>query len=115
MPATSLLDRRAPQGAMPAVRRASSPRRHRSITLAAAVLGFFIVTLDAVVVNVALPAIRRDFGAGITGLQWVIDGYTLMFAALLLWSGALSDRIGSRRASTAGLGVFVAASAACGM
>src|SRR5437868_15325940 len=108
MPATSLLDRPAPQVAMPAGRRASSPRRGRSITLAAAILGFFIVTLDAVVVNVALPAIRSDFGAGITGLQWVVDGYTLMFAALLLWSGALSDRIGARRAFVAGLGLFVA-------
>jgi MFS family permease len=79
------------------------------------VLGFFVVTLDAVVVNVALPAIRRDFGGGITGLQWVVDGYTLMFAALLLWSGALSDRVGARRAFAAGLGLFVAASAACGL
>ena len=59
--------------------------------LAAAVLGFFIVTFDAVVVNVALPSIRHDFGAGITGLQWVVDGYTLMFAALLLLSGTLTD------------------------
>ena len=57
-------------------------------TLAAAVLGFFVITLDAVVVNVALPSIRRDFGGGMSGLQWVVDGYTLMFAALLLWSGA---------------------------
>src|SRR4051794_16731463 len=86
-----------------------------SAALAAALLGFFVVTLDAVVVNVALPSIRGDVGAGITGLQWVVDGYTLMFAALLLWSGALSDRVGARRAFTAGLGLFVAASAACGM
>ena len=56
--------------------------------LAAAVLGFFVITLDAVVVNVALPSIRRDLGGGITGLQWVVDGYTLMFAALLLSAGA---------------------------
>ncbi|MDQ1566784.1 MAG: transporter, family, methylenomycin resistance protein, partial [Actinomycetota bacterium] len=84
-------------------------------TLAAAVLGFFVITLDAVVVNVALPSIRRDFGGGMSGLQWVVDGYTLMFAALLLWSGALSDRAGARRAFAAGLGLFVAASAACGL
>jgi EmrB/QacA subfamily drug resistance transporter len=87
----------------------------RSVTLAAAVLGFFVVTFDAVVVNVALPSIRRDLGAGITGLQWVVDGYTLMFAALLLWSGALSDRIGARRAFAVGLAVFIAASIACGL
>jgi EmrB/QacA subfamily drug resistance transporter len=81
--------------------------------LAAAVLGFFVVTLDTVVVNVALPAIRADLGGGITGLQWLVDGYTLMFAALLLSSGALTDRIGARRAYAGGIVVFVLASAAC--
>src|SRR4051794_7302849 len=91
--------------------RRSNPR----LALSAAVLGFFIVTFDAVVVNVALPSIRNDLGAGITGLQWVVDGYTLMFAALLLWSGALSDRAGARRVFASGLVLFVAASAACGM
>ena len=54
-------------------------------------------------------------GGGITGLQWVVDGYTLMFAALLLTAGALSDRTGARRAFAAGLSLFVAASAACGL
>ena len=83
--------------------------------LAAAVLGFFVITFDAVVVNVALPSIRRDVGGGITGLQWVVDGYTLMFAALLLSAGSLADRIGARRALAAGLAVFAAASAACGL
>ena len=60
----------------------------RSTTaLAAATLVFFVVTLDAVIVNVALPRIRMDLGGGITGMQWVVDGYTLMFAALLLSTG----------------------------
>lgn len=90
---------------------ASRPR----MTLFAALLGFFIITFDAVVVNVALPAMRSDLGGGMTGLQWVVDGYTLMFAALLLASGALSDRVGARRAFGVGVGLFVAASAACGM
>src|SRR4051794_23711638 len=93
----------------------AASRPNPSLALTAAVLGFFIVTFDAVVVNVALPSIRQDFGAGITGLQWVVDGYTLMFAALLLWAGALSDRAGARRVFAAGIGVFVAASAACGL
>ncbi len=84
-------------------------------TLAAAVIGFFMITLDAVVVNVALPSIRHELGGGITGLQWVVDGYTLMFAALLLSAGALSDRIGARRTFGVGLSVFVVASAACGL
>src|SRR4051812_49899271 len=77
--------------------------------LGAAVLGFFVVTLDAVVVNVALPSIRGELGGGITDLQWGGDGYTLMFAALLLSAGALSDPFGARRAVGAGVaGVVVA-------
>ncbi len=84
-------------------------------TLAAALLGFFVVTFDAVVVNVALPSIRDDLGGGISGLQWVVDGYTLMFAGLLLSSGAVADRIGARRAFGVGLSLFVAASIACGL
>jgi MFS family permease len=74
-----------------------------------------MVTLDAVIVNVALPSMRHDLGGGTTGLQWVVDGYTLLFAALLLSSGAVSDRFGARRAFGAGLVVFIAASAACGL
>ncbi len=90
------------------------PRRpgHAGAALAAAVLGFFVITLDAVVVNVALPSIRADLGDGITGLQWVVDGYTLLFAAVMLSAGALSDRVGARRAFSAGIGLFVLASAA---
>ncbi len=84
-------------------------------SLAAALLGFFMVTLDAVIVNVALPDIRRELALGLSGLQWVVDGYTLMFAALLLSSGSLSDRAGARRAFGAGMTVFVTASAACGL
>jgi len=95
--------------------RASSARAVESgPALAAAVLGFFVVTLDAVVVNVALSSIRDGLGGGITGLQWVVDGYTLMFAALLLLSGSLADRIGARRAFGLGIGLFVVASVACG-
>jgi len=56
--------------------------------LAVALLGSFVVTLDALVVNVALPAIGRDLGGGMTGLLWFVDGYTLMFAALLLHATA---------------------------
>ncbi|MCX5358463.1 MFS transporter [Streptomyces sp. NBC_00124] len=82
--------------------------------LAAALLGFFVMTLDALIVNVALPEIGRGFGGGMTGLQWVVDGYTLMFAALLLSAGSVTDRIGARQAFGAGLVVFTVASAACG-
>src|SRR4051794_21417730 len=83
--------------------------------LAASVLGFFVVTLDATVVNVALPSIRADLGGTLTGLQWVVDGYTLMFAALLLTAGALSDRWGASTALGIGVALFVLASAACAL
>jgi MFS transporter, DHA2 family, methylenomycin A resistance protein len=92
------------------------PGRHRQqASLAAAMLGFFVVALDAQVVNVALPGIRADLGGGLSGLQWVVTGYTLMFSALLLFGGTLSDRAGARRAYGIGMVVFVAASAACGL
>ncbi|OAP23411.1 Multidrug resistance protein stp [Amycolatopsis sp. M39] len=94
--------------------RLASRDRHAGAALAAAVLGFFVVTLDAVVVNVTLPTIRADLGGGVAGLQWVVDGYTLMFAALLLTAGSLSDRLGARRAFGLGLAAFVLASVACG-
>src|SRR5919199_1760300 len=61
------------------------------------------------------PRTGRDLGGGMTGLQWVVDGYTLLFAALLLSAGAFSDRVGARRAFAGGLAVFVAASLACGL
>jgi len=83
--------------------------------LVAALLGFFIVTFDAVVVNVALPTIQRELGSSVAGLQWIVDGYTLMFAAFLLSSGVLSDRIGARRAFGGGVVVFGVASLACGL
>jgi MFS transporter, DHA2 family, methylenomycin A resistance protein len=83
-------------------------------TLVAALLGFFVITLDAVVVNVALPTMGHELGTGITGLQWVVDGYTLAFAALLLSAGAVTDRIGAHQAFGLGLVVFVLASVACG-
>src|SRR5436305_1388650 len=83
--------------------------------LVAVCLGYFMVILDVTIVNVALPALRGDLGATVSDLQWVIDGYALMFAALLLSGGALSDRLGARRVFVAGLGLFVATSAACGI
>lgn len=85
------------------------------LSLAVALLGFFVITLDALVVNVALPAIGADLGGGMTGLLWVVDGYTLMFAALLLFAGTLADRIGASWAYGAGLLLFVLASAACAL
>jgi len=95
--------------------RAENPRLTFTPALAAALLGFFIVTFDAVVVNVALPTIEDELGGSIAGLQWIVDGYTLMFAAFLLTSGVLSDRVGASRAFRYGVVLFALASLACGL
>lgn len=84
-------------------------------TLLAAALGFVVVLLDVSVVNVALDALREDFATNVAGLQWVINAYTLVFAALLLSSGALGDRLGTRRVFLLGFVVFTLASVACGL
>ncbi|OUD02915.1 MFS transporter [Streptomyces swartbergensis] len=81
--------------------------------LVAAVLGFFVITLDVSGVNVALPAVGHDIGGSLSGLQWVADSYTLMFAALMLSAGAFSDAVGARRAYGWGIAVFTLASLAC--
>ena len=83
--------------------------------LLAVSLGYFMVILDATAVNLALPALRQDLGGGITGLQWVVDGYTLAFAALLLSSGVAGDRFGPRRVFLTGLVLFTVASAGCAL
>ena len=77
--------------------------------IAAAVLGSGMALLDGTVVNVALPTIGRDLGGGLTGQQWVLDGYLLTLSALLLSGGAAGDRYGRRRVFLAGLVVFTAA------
>ncbi|MEU1200781.1 MFS transporter [Streptomyces sp. NPDC005813] len=92
-----------------------SPGQSASLTLVAALLGFALITLDASVVNVALPSIRADLGGGMSGLQWVVDAYTLAFAALMLSTGAFSDRVGASRAYGIGITVFTLASMACGL
>ncbi|MHC8606746.1 MFS transporter [Paenarthrobacter ureafaciens] len=84
-------------------------------SLIVAMLGFFVVALDAQIVNVALPEIRNDLGGGLSGLQWVVTGYTLMFSALQLFAGTLSDRAGARRAYGLGMLIFIVASAACAL
>ena len=85
------------------------------LVLVAALLGFFMMALDATAVNVALPGIGRSLGGSTAGLQWVVDGYTLMFAALPISAGAVSDLVGARRVFGLGLAAFVVASAACGL
>src|ERR1700733_11820989 len=81
--------------------------------LAVAVLGDAMILLEATVVNVALPTIGRDLGAGVAGLQWTLNGYVLTLAALVLLGGSLSDTYGRRRIFILGTVLFVAASALC--
>jgi len=84
-------------------------------TVVGMILASGIVFLDGTVVNVALPAIDRSLAAGLSGLQWVIDGYALSLAALLLLGGSLGDRHGRRRVMIVGLIGFGAASVLCGL
>ena len=83
--------------------------------LTAAVLGSAVVSLDATVVNVALPTIGRDFGARVSGLQWTVNGYSLTLAALILLGGSLGDRFGRRQIFVIGVLWFGAASLLCGL
>jgi EmrB/QacA subfamily drug resistance transporter len=83
--------------------------------LLATVLGSAVAFIDATVVNIALPRIGADLGAGAAGLQWTVNGYTLSLAALILTGGSLGDRFGRRRVFVVGVAWFGAASLACGL
>src|SRR5580693_2544999 len=89
-----------------------TPPARKRITLLALCLAAFIISLDVTIVNVALPSLVRQTGATTTDLQWVVDAYNLVFAALVLVAGSLSDRLGRKGMLLAGLGVFGAASLA---
>ncbi|MFG3157064.1 MFS transporter [Streptomyces sp. NPDC048219] len=78
-------------------------------------LGFTVITVDVSAVNIALPAIQHSLSGGMAGLQWVVDAYTLMFAALMLSAGAFADRVGARRAYASGVALFTLASLGCAL
>ena len=84
-------------------------------TLAAVSFGLFMIMLDNTVVNVALPTIQRDLGAGLSELEWIVSGYALTFAALMLTGGKLADLFGRRRMFVTGLAVFAGSSLACAL
>jgi EmrB/QacA subfamily drug resistance transporter len=89
---------------------------HKTIwTFAITSLALFMVTLDNLVVTTAIPVIRRDLHAGISGLEWTVNAYTLTFAVLLLTGAAFGDRFGRRRMFAIGIAVFTAASAAAAL
>ncbi|HXG75744.1 MAG TPA: MFS transporter [Gaiellaceae bacterium] len=84
-------------------------------TLAAVAFGLFMIMLDNTVVNVALPSIQRDLGADLSELEWVVTGYALSFAALMLIGGKVADAYGRRLVFVLGIVVFTAASLLCGL
>jgi EmrB/QacA subfamily drug resistance transporter len=83
--------------------------------LPATILGSSLSFIDSSVVNVALPAMQRDFQSPLATMQWIVNGYMLMLAALILLGGAAGDRLGRRRVFLIGLVGFAAASVACGL
>ena len=92
-----------------------STSRQRAWTLAIVSVGLFMVVLDNLVVNVALPSIHRDLGASIQALEWTVNAYVLSYAVLLMTGAALGDRFGRRRMFMAGIALFTVSSAAAAL
>jgi DHA2 family methylenomycin A resistance protein-like MFS transporter len=89
--------------------------RQRTLTLVVMCVGMFLVLLDVTIVNVALPSLRADLGAGVASLQWIVDGYAIAIAALMLPCGDLGDRHGHKRVVLGGLAAFGAGSLLAGL
>ena len=92
---------------------AATSQPGKAWVLLAVSLGQFLIQLDLTIVNVALPAIGRDLGTSVSGLQWVVDGYSVAVASLLLVGGRIGDRSGHKRVYLAGVLVFALGSALC--
>ena len=90
-------------------------RGRRALMLAVCCMSLFMVGLDNTIVNVGLPAIGHDLHAGVSGLQWTVASYTIVLAALLMFSGALADRIGRRTVFQVGLSLFTLGSWLCSL
>lgn len=114
---TARLRPRQPDRSRPATPPAPAPvgARRAGVALVASLLGFTVITIDVSAVNIALPAIRDSLSGGMAGLQWVVDAYTLMFAALMLSAGAVADRAGARRTYAWGVALFTLASLGCAL
>ncbi|MDV9188178.1 MFS transporter [Streptomyces sp. SR27] len=100
---------------MPELTRSPLPRRRQLLVLAICCMSLLIVSLDNTALNVALPTLRRDLDASVTGLQWVIDAYTLVLASLLMLAGSTADRVGRRKVFVTGLVVFALGSLLCSL
>ncbi|MFG3260525.1 MFS transporter [Streptomyces sp. NPDC048172] len=92
----------------------AAPRRP-ALVLAICCMSLLIVSIDVTALNVALPDIRQDLDASVSGLQWVLDAYTLVLASLLMLAGSTADRIGRRRVFRTGLVLFVLGSLVCSL
>ena len=90
-------------------------RRVKLFTLGAMCFGLFMVMLDNTVVNLALPTIQRTLGSGLSGLQWIVDAFTLLLASLMLTGGTLGDLYGRKRAFMSGVAIFTAGSLICAL
>lgn len=93
----------------------SVSRKHARAATVAAAAAMFLICMDTLITNVALPTIEAELGGGMGAEQWIVDGYTLPLATLLLLAGNLSDRLGARRVFAWGMAAFGAASAVCGV
>ena len=87
----------------------------QNLVLGICCMSVLLIAMDVTIVNVALPAIQHDLQASLSGLQWIIDAYTLVTASLLMLSGSMSDRFGRRRVFQIGLTLFVAGSLLCSL
>ena len=92
-----------------------APAANRWAALLVLCAGVLMIVLDMTIVNVALPSIQDDLGFSGSGLAWVVNAYLIAFGGLLLLAGRLGDLISRRGVFLAGLGVFTAASLACGL
>jgi len=90
-------------------------QRRRLLVLAVCCASIVVVVMDISIVNVALPAMRRDLHASVPGLQWTVDAYTLVLASFLVLAGSTADRVGRRRIFQAGLAAFGLGSLLCGL
>jgi MFS family permease len=90
-------------------------RVHRAVALGVLCLAAFTINVDTTIVNIALPSLVRQLDASTRELQWVVDAYTLTFAALVLAAGSLGDRYGRKGALLSGLAVFGCATTVGGL
>jgi EmrB/QacA subfamily drug resistance transporter len=93
----------------------NQPVLRSQIVLGICCLSLLVVGMDVTIVNVALPAIQYDLHASVSGLQWVMDAYTLVVASLLMLAGSTADRLGRRRIFQIGMGLFTFGSLLCSL